>query len=165
MLWDIQRSGYGVDPSLWSKIYKKELIMKHIENAKDLGIHYGEDISILYPMLLEANTIAVVHKSYYYHVQRKEGEIASYMMEPLFFEKLFSLFIYLKKILKKCDQSPVLIKQLEYLLYVPYPVAAQLLCSDKGGGELHFPERGYSRGFRCCFVWRGNGWAGVLPTK
>ncbi len=114
MLWDIRRGGYGIDPSLCSKIYRKELIKGHIENAKDLGIHYGEDISILYPMLLEANVIAVVHRSYYYHVQRNEGNLASYVKDSLFFEKLFILFSYLKKIFEKNIYAPTLIKQLEY---------------------------------------------------
>lgn len=114
MLWDECKGGQGLDPSLCCKIYKKELIKKYLKQVNGLGIYLGEDTAVMYPMMLEINRLVILHSCYYYHRQRKEGEVAPYISEELYFEKLFILFTYLKQVFEKSEYSSVLLKQLEY---------------------------------------------------
>lgn len=114
MLWDECRGGQGLDPSLCSKIYKKELIRKYLKQVQGLGIYLGEDTAVMYPMMLEINTLVILHSCYYYHRQRKKGEVAPYISEKLYFEKLFTLFTYLKQEFETSEYASLLLKQLEY---------------------------------------------------
>lgn len=60
MLW--YKSSYGLDPSICSKIIKRDLFITQINNIKDLEIHFGEDAAVIYPMILKACNIAVIKK-------------------------------------------------------------------------------------------------------
>lgn len=50
---------WGIRPAIWGKIYKKELIRKHIERV-DERMFYGEDTASLFPCCLDADCICVV---------------------------------------------------------------------------------------------------------
>ncbi|MGN0521377.1 MAG: glycosyltransferase [Eubacterium sp.] len=57
---------YGVMPSCWSKIYKKELLEKHLFSV-DTRITIGEDAAFTYPCLLDAQSAAYVDKALYHY--------------------------------------------------------------------------------------------------
>ena len=113
LLWDIEKNRYGLDPSLWSKIFTKELLLKHLYRIQELKIHYGEDIAVLYPVILDANSIGILNKSYYYHRLRKNGIIPSYIKDSDYYSKLFVLYQYLQKTFVE-KKSASLLKQLDY---------------------------------------------------
>lgn len=62
----------GVSPSLCTKIFKKELLMKH-QFAVDEIIKGGEDAACTYPCLLQADKMVYVEECYAYHY-RVHGE-------------------------------------------------------------------------------------------
>lgn len=114
MLWSVKKNTWELDPSLWSKIFRRELILKHLLNTSELGVHYGDDTSVVFPLMLHINSMYVTHKSYYYHRQRKNSEIPSYFKDELYFEKLYKTYEYLKEVFRQCGYEKVMQKQLDY---------------------------------------------------
>lgn len=97
MIWDQKKAGFGVDPSLCTKIVKRELILPCYNEIKDMDFHYGEDMAVTYPLLLEKiNTLEIKGTSYYYHRHREKGNIPAYLADKNFYVKLFKLYDYLK---------------------------------------------------------------------
>ena len=98
MIWDKE---YGVDPSLAIKIFLRKKVLRHYKMLVKEKFHYGEDMAIVYPLIMESQSIFITHKAYYYHRQRRENEIASYIASDDFFLKLLSLYHYLINVIKK----------------------------------------------------------------
>ncbi len=103
----------SVDASLCTKIFRREKLMKVYEKASGLKIHYGEDIAITYPYIMLCESVYCTHRAYYYH--RMKTGIASYARGEDYFEKLLSLYNYLRR----CFQEdrvhyPALLEQLDY---------------------------------------------------
>lgn len=114
MLWDVNKGRQRIDPSLCTKIFRKNIIKKYLQKSQELDVYLGEDSCVIYPVMLEISKMVVVNKCYYFHRQREKDKIASYLTDELYFEKLFRLFIYLKDIFKKSDYKEILLKQLDY---------------------------------------------------
>lgn len=139
MLWDLKKNQYGVDPSLCTKIFKRNAILKQLEKIKELGIHFGEDIAVIYPLLLYADSLAVLEKCYYYHRIRKNHIIPSYISDTLYLKKLFDLYSYLQKEFLGSSYREEMIKQLDY-----FYINAVMLIKTKYGdlaseGDYMFP--------------------------
>lgn len=64
-------AGGGIIPSLWSKLFKRELIRDNILLI-DNRVWRGEDMLLSYTCLLDANTV-MVRKSYQYHYVQHEA--------------------------------------------------------------------------------------------
>lgn len=111
MIWDIKKQVFGIDPSLCSKIIKREKLITEFENLKDLHIHYGEDVAVIYPLLMSIQSIAITNEYLYFHRQRKRDKIASYIIDNEYYKKLFFLYDYLKK---RFGINRELNKQLDY---------------------------------------------------
>lgn len=111
MLWDANLHNAGLDAALWNKIVRKELWLEQLEKAKELYIHYGEDVAVVYPMIMKMNHIVIMEECYYYHRQRPNGTYPDYLSNDEFYEKLYRLYVYLKEQLK---ESVLLLRQLEY---------------------------------------------------
>lgn len=111
MLWDIDLHGCGIDASLWSKIAKKELWLEQLVKVKELYIHYGEDVAVIYPMIMNMNNIVIMDECLYYHRLRANGEYPGYLKDAKFHEKLNQLYLYLKD---NVHENPQLIRQIEY---------------------------------------------------
>ena len=114
LFWNSENCTYGLDPSLCSKIFRKELLQKHLNNVSDLDIHYGEDIAVLYPLLLECNELIIMDECYYYHRMRKRNVIPPYYQDERYFEKLYRLYHYLREKFLDCNYGDVLLRQLDY---------------------------------------------------
>lgn len=95
MIWDASQETFGLDPALWNKIMKKELVSAEYAKLKNASFHYGEDVAVVYPLLLKAKSLALYDEAYYYHRQRKGNEIAEYLKEPDYLKKLYELYEYL----------------------------------------------------------------------
>lgn len=113
MLWSRKRNEWELDPSLCTKIFKKGLLLKFLRKASKLDIHFGDDTAVIFPLMLKADSLAVTHFCYYYHRQRREGAVPSYFREEAYFEKLFSLYRYLKEEFSGSDYRNILYSQLE----------------------------------------------------
>lgn len=62
---------YGVMPSCWSKIYKKDLLEKHLPLV-DTDITIGEDAAFTFPCMLDAENACYIDKAlYHYRINKK----------------------------------------------------------------------------------------------
>lgn len=97
MLWNKNSNSFGVDPTLCCKIVKSSMYKKIFEKISGYNFHYGEDVAIVYPLLLMANSVSVYSEAYYYHRQRLNGELPSYIEDSRYIDHLYSLYIHLRE--------------------------------------------------------------------
>ena len=98
MIWN---RGYCLDPSLAVKIFLRKKILYQYERLIRDNFHYGEDMAIVYPLVMESQSVFITHKAYYYHRQRKRNEVPGYIADDEFFAKLLYLYQYLVNISKE----------------------------------------------------------------
>lgn len=96
MLWSGKRNTWELDPSLCTKVMKRSLLMCFLENAGNLDFHFGDDTAVIFPFMINVSSMVVMHDCFYYHRQRPQGMVPSYFRDSCFFEKLFSLYDFLK---------------------------------------------------------------------
>lgn len=111
MMCDDTRNGCGLDPSLANKIIKKGLLMEALCAAKYLDISYGDDVAVIYPLMLHVQTLMITKENLYYHRKRQDNEIAPYFSDYNFYRKLSDLYEYLRKAM---GQEYDFIRQLDY---------------------------------------------------
>lgn len=121
MIWNLEKSIFGIDPSLCNKIIKRNILVDNLNKVKKIDIHYGEDPAVTFPLFMGINSLVISDQYLYYHRHRKSGELAPYLKDKKYFEKLFVLYSYLKDILSEKDK---LQKQLEY--FYAYSVEMRL---------------------------------------
>ena len=114
MLWSNKRNTWELDPSLCTKIFKKNLFISYMRNAGNLDIYFGEDTAVIFPFILNATSAVVMHKCYYYHRQRQNGAVSSYFLEDTSSDKLFFLYKYLKENFENSPYWNILHRQLEH---------------------------------------------------
>lgn len=114
MLWNKKINSFGVDPTLCCKIVKSSLYKKIYGKINDLNFHYGEDVAIIYPLMLEVSSVSVHSESYYYHRQRLIGEMPSYIKDDRYLDNLYTLYVFLRQELEK---MPCMQQQLD-LFYI-----------------------------------------------
>lgn len=102
MIWNSEIDSFGLDPALWNKVVKKQLVWNAYTKMKDLYFHYGEDVAIVYPLMLEAESLSIHQETYYFHRQREVGNFARYINDSKFFDKLYNLYKYLIGIFQEC---------------------------------------------------------------
>ena len=90
---------------------KRRLAVSCYGKMEDSQFHYGEDVAIIYPMIKEAKSMEIRHKSYYYHRLRKGEVTAQYLTDNAYFDKLYVLYQYLTE--QFCDNKQ-LTEQIEY---------------------------------------------------
>lgn len=67
--------GRGLPLSRWAKIIKKELIIKNLKYC-NTSISFGEDLNIMFPILLDCSSIYIMNdKSYFYHYRMNDDSI------------------------------------------------------------------------------------------
>lgn len=77
MLFDNQYYRFGIFPNCWTKVFKRELLEKHLMNTDD-RIRMGEDIAFTYPCLMECQTLAFVDKALYHYRINPESMTKAY---------------------------------------------------------------------------------------
>lgn len=111
MMCDDTRNGCGLDPSLANKIIKKDLLMEALYAARHLDIGYGDDVAVIYPLMLRVQTIMITDESLYYHRKREGSDTAPYFADSNFYKKLSDLYDYLKRAM---GQEYGFVKQLDF---------------------------------------------------
>lgn len=142
MLHSTRKNTWELDPSLCSKIFKRELILKHLLNTENLGVHYGDDTSVIFPLVLELDSMYVSHKAYYFHRQREDGAVAPYIQDEDYFDKLYRVYQYLKEKFMSSEHKVVLKEQLDhfYLKSVRYKQRCYKDVSEGTGNVFPFWE-------------------------
>ena len=113
MLWGANCDGWEVDPSLCTKIFKREVIKKQLLNVKDMNVYFAEDTITIFPLLLMVDSVYISKKCYYYHRQKQTGDVASYIKSPAFFDKTYKVYDYLRQVFREYQVQDVFDKQLD----------------------------------------------------
>lgn len=66
MLFDNQYFKFGIFPNCWTKVFKRNLLEKHLIDTDD-RIRLGEDIAFTYPCLMECQSISFVDTALYHY--------------------------------------------------------------------------------------------------
>lgn len=138
MLWNKKINTCGVDPSLCTKIFRRKLLLKYIQKAQKLEVHYGEDAAVLYPLLLDADILINTTQCFYYHRQRAEGVVWPYFDDDAYFDKLYKLYAYLRDAFLNNEAYAILQNQLDQ--FYRYSVAKKNVYDNtKNAKEEVFP--------------------------
>ncbi len=113
MMWDDRDKVWGLVPSLCTKIFKRSVLIDVMEMSKSLNLYYGEDAAIIYPYMLRVSSASITHKSFYYHRQRKNGEIPPYFLDNEFYDKVYKLYCYFREIFETNEYNDMLLEELE----------------------------------------------------
>lgn len=95
-VWDIEHNKFGVDPSLCTKLFNAELLKQTYNEMDEIRYQFGEDVAIVYPLMMKLSTLSIHDEIYYNHRQRKYGDIPSYIKDSEFLNKLHDLYRHLK---------------------------------------------------------------------
>lgn len=138
---------WGIMPNLWDKIYKREVIAKY-QRLVDDRLSMGEDAACVYPALLNANSVYIMHKCLYYYRQTDMSMMkkhTDYLSERAKYKILFNS---VNKILGDSKDVYDLRKQwLEFVLFMMVPRAAVLLKDIESLDRL-FPFSSVTKGSR-----------------
>ena len=66
--------GRGISSNRWAKMIKTNLVKDNMKYC-DTNIFYGEDLNIIFPVLMDCKKIVVMEESYYYHYRQNAASI------------------------------------------------------------------------------------------
>ena len=101
---------FGIQPYLWNKLFKRELILKSFQSV-DTRIYNGEDVAILFPCILDAKKIVIMEWAKYHYRLHSQSVTAN--MRPDFYENVSRLYLYLYDKFKESEYHEVLLPQLD----------------------------------------------------
>lgn len=114
MLWKKEKNDWNLDPSLCTKLFKRELLLEEFEHAGNVTHYFGEDTAIIFPLMLRIRNMRVLSQCHYYHRQRKEGVIPSYIQDEYFFDATYRVYRYLRQEFTHLGYWDVMKNQLEH---------------------------------------------------
>lgn len=117
MLWSPELNVWALDPSLCTKIFKREVILKELKKVVKIKSHYGDDTMVIFPMMFKIDKLKVVKEAFYYHRQREPGIVPEYILDEQFLEKLYLVYTYLKEEFIKAGFWNIMQNQLEHFYY------------------------------------------------
>ncbi len=101
---------FGIQPYLWNKLFKKELILEHFQKI-DTRIYNGEDVAILFPYILNCKKIVVTEDAKYHY--RIHGQSVTANKKLDFYENVSRLYLYLNEQFKATEYYDVMLPQLD----------------------------------------------------
>lgn len=113
MLWQENYNTWGIDPSLCSKVIKKDVLIQQYTKLKEYNFSFGEDSSVLFPSLLEIEKLYISHKCFYFHRQRMREHPAGYIQDRYFPDQLLKLYNYLYSVFERDENFQGLKMQLD----------------------------------------------------
>ncbi|MCI9487244.1 MAG: glycosyltransferase [Lachnospiraceae bacterium] len=71
--------GRGVTPNRWGKLFKKDILLGNIQYC-DKRISFGEDLNIVFPVLLDCKTLLILNdkKGLYHYRQNRQSIVRNY---------------------------------------------------------------------------------------
>jgi len=110
MIWNFEKNIWGIDPSLCSKLIKKDLILQYLKSVHNMNFYYADDSSVIYPLLKKAKSLYLSEKNFYYHRQQFDNVCPPYLTDLDFFKKLYIFYEYTSQYFK---DDPNLLEQLD----------------------------------------------------
>lgn len=109
----------GINIHIYNKLFERELLLKHQLEVAD-NIRVGEDAALVYPYILDAKKIVIVHKCFYHYCIRKDSIMGNgYRDELKGYQEIYKIIkakMWEKKYIKYREK---LIMQLNYfMMYV-----------------------------------------------
>ncbi len=104
----------GINIHIYNKLFKRKLLLKHQLRVDDM-INVGEDAAVVYPYILNANKMVILHKSYYHYCIRSNSIMAGGYRNELAGHRCIYKIIR-KQIEEYKEQNINLIMQLNYLM-------------------------------------------------
>lgn len=113
-MFDYKNSGlFGIQTSLWSKLFKKSIIFD-IFMEVDKRIFYAEDAAIVFTSLLKANSIYIADKCYY-HYRKRQNSICTTRNIKIFESNIW-FYEYMRQKLQEYNVSDLLAEQFNRFL-------------------------------------------------
>ena len=100
----------GIIPSIWSKVYKSNLL-KEYYLCMDDNICFGEDAACVYTCIPFANRVQITHRPFYHYRFRSDSIV--HQNNPRILEQVGLLYNHLNSKLQKHSYYDVLRKQIE----------------------------------------------------
>ena len=101
---------FGIQPYMWNKLYKKELLLKCYDGI-DMDIYDGEDVAVVYPYLLHTYR-AVICDDALYHYRINETSITAHKRLD-YYANVAKLYLHLYKEFMQSEYLECLLKQLD----------------------------------------------------
>jgi len=101
---------YSLQPHIWSKLYRRELLVK-IQNMVDERIMIGEDAAVVYPSVFEAESICITDICGYHYVQHTGSMTKVSFSDER--ERIDLLIAHLTNFLQKYDVDNKIMSQIE----------------------------------------------------
>lgn len=117
--------GWGIWPTLWAKLFKKELIAESLERV-DTRIFYGEDAACLFTACFQADKLVVI-RSVDYHYRFDSAISVSRRRNKDLLDNLFYLHEYLYGLFSEQEDHEKLLEQLRYYMVSLMNHAGELL--------------------------------------
>lgn len=135
---------WGIFPSLWAKLFKREFAEKYYLNL-DERIMLGEDAASVYPSLLNANSVCIMNECLYHYRQYPTSTIKK-TVNPKMKEQFCVLYNSVNDVLKKDSYIYDLTEQWrDFVLFLMYPRAYQF-CDDIAKLDYIFPFKNVKKG-------------------
>ena len=84
MLYNSSGKGFGILPSVWGKVLRRELAIQHMLGV-DARIRVGEDVTSVYPMILGADVVVVCNEVRGYNYNLTDGSLMDRFDEDYLF--------------------------------------------------------------------------------
>lgn len=104
---------FGLQPSVWGKIFRRKLLYSHQMDVDD-RIRLGEDSACSYACLLQAQSMFYLKNEFLYYYRMRETSISHSMIHSYYTEELLILAKLMKKEFMKSGQANVLMPQLYF---------------------------------------------------
>ncbi len=100
----------GIKGSACAKLYKKDVLLK-CQTQVPSKIRNGEDVALLYPLLLESKKVCVMNDAHYHYCQYSTS-MSQNTFEERDFLSIKLLFFYLQSVFSESQFSNTLMEQL-----------------------------------------------------
>ncbi len=101
----------GIQPYLCNKLIRRELAFLHMTKIPQ-SIRVGEDAAAVYPMLVQANVIAVSDTAHYHYCHRNTSMMLGIRQEEREYKNAVLLHSFLEKTFKELEVYEVMKEQL-----------------------------------------------------
>lgn len=132
----------GIQPFLWNKLFKREIIEQSILEL-DERIVVGEDVVCVFPALLKAETISVLDRAFYHYCIHAASTMRTYRTEGEETENIKLQYASLKNAFLSSAYDDCLMPQLKrYILHhlivraLPYVVDKNKSCRNFLFGDI-----------------------------
>lgn len=100
----------GIKGSACAKLYKKDVLLK-CQTQVPSKIRNGEDVALIYPLLLESKKVCVMNDAHYHYCQYSTS-MSQNTLEERDFLSIKLLFFYLQSVFSESQFSNTLMEQL-----------------------------------------------------